>query len=159
MQATGSPAEPFGSLTPRESELLKRAGERVFGLSRRLADRDREVSRLGSEVQSLRDLLAENREIRDILSAQITSLQLEKEREYEERAELRQIVAGLHAQLQEVIPLLTRQHSQPEPVAIIEPREQPPARRALKRKSWSQRLLGSAEKELRSLTGGQRNRR
>ncbi len=69
-----SPPESFGALTARESELLKRAGERVFALSRRLAERDREVERLTSEVASLRELLAEHRTMREILSAQVATM-------------------------------------------------------------------------------------
>lgn len=159
-----SPPESFGPLTARESELLKRAGERVFVLSRRLAERDREVERLTAEVRSLRELLSENRNMREILSAQIASLQMEHEREYDERAELRRLVAGLHLQLQEVIPLLVKQQSVPEAAALpangrdstSRPR---PRHRAQAKSSWADKLKVTATREFRLLTGGARSRR
>ncbi len=157
-----SPPESFGALTARESELLKRAGERVFALSRRLAERDREVERLTSEVASLRELLAEHRTMREILSAQVASLQTEHEREYEERAELRRLVAGLHLQLQEVIPLLVKQQAVPGPVSLPAGRREAPARERPRPRpgaSWADRLRGTATREIKALTGGSRKRR
>lgn len=163
-QATESRSpEALGSLTARESELLKRAGERVFALSRRLAERDRQVEKLTAEAAALRELLSENRNIREILSAQITSLQTEHEREYEERAELRRLVAGLHVQLQEVLPLLMRQLPTPDVASLPEVAEQHrPAERLTRpprRESWTKRLFANAEREVRELSGGSRKRR
>jgi hypothetical protein len=157
--ADSNPPESFDPLTARESELLKRAGERVFALSRRLADREREVERLNAEVSSLRELLAENRNIREILSAQITSLQTEHEREYEERSELRRLVAGLHLQLQEVLPMLIRKQAPAPGLSTAKGLPAAMEARAKPNKSWTGRLLGSAERELRGLAGGSRKSR
>lgn len=155
-----SQTDALNNLTARESELLHRAGERVFALSRRLAERDKEVERLTSDMKSLRELLAENRNIREILSAQITSLQAEHEREYEERSELRRLVAGLHLQLQEVIPMMMRQQTATLPAATavdaISPARSPEARR---RKSLSRKFFDAAEREFQLLKGGSRPRR
>ncbi len=156
-----SPPTSFGPLTARESELLKRAGERVFALSRRLAERDREVEKLRAEVDSLRELLAENRNIREILSAQITSLQTEHEREYEERSELRRLVAALHLQLQEVIPMLVRQRTE-DPPALAAPLQQHSERnkpRSKKNKSWADRMVTTAGHELKAIAKGARKKR
>ena len=161
VQAPGlSPPASFGPLTARETELLKRAGERVFALSRRLAERDREVEKLRAEVDSLRELLAENRNIREILSAQIMSLQTEHEREYEERAELRRLVAALHLQLQEVIPMLVRQRAEEVP-ALAAPVPQPERAklRSKKKKSWADRMVATAGHELAAIAKGTRKKR
>jgi len=151
----------FGPLTARETELLKRAGERVFALSRRLAERDREVERLRAEVDSLRELLAENRNIREILSAQITSLQTEHEREYEERSELRRLVAALHLQLQEVIPMLVRQRAEEVPAlaARIPEQAEPAKHRSKKNRSWADRMVATAGHELKAIAKGARKKR
>lgn len=98
---------PLGPLTERESEILRRAGERVFSLSRRLADKEKEADHLRSESQSLKDLLAESREVRKVLTDQISSLHRELDREYEERSELRRLLASLHLQMQELLPVVT----------------------------------------------------
>jgi hypothetical protein len=106
--ATNSGSEnPLGNLTERESEILRKAGERVFALSKRLADQERESSRLTSEAQTARELLAESREVRRVLSNQVQSLQTALDREYEERSELRRLLASLHIQMQELLPLVT----------------------------------------------------
>ena len=102
------PDFPVGPLTARESELLRKAGERVFALSRRLASKESEADKLQAETKSLRDLLAESREIRQVLAAQVASMQQELDREYEERSELRRLLASLHLQMQELLPLITR---------------------------------------------------
>jgi hypothetical protein len=94
-------------LTARESALMEQAGQRVASLSRRLADADKEVGRLTAANEALHELLDETRRSRDILSAQVNSLQLERDREYDERAELRRLLASLHLQVQELLPALT----------------------------------------------------
>lgn len=154
-----SPPTSFGPLTARESELLKRAGERVFALSRRLAERDREVERLRAEVDSLRELLAENRNIREILSAQITSLQTEHEREYEERSELRRLVAALHLQLQEVIPMLVRQRTEEVPALAARIPEERNRPRSKKNRSWADRVVSTAGHELKAIAKSARKKR
>jgi chromosome segregation ATPase len=98
---------PLSQLTPREAELLKKAGERVYALSRKVADRERETQALKLESQNLRDLLAESREVRRVLAAQVESMQRELDREYEERSELRRLLASLHVQMQELLPVIT----------------------------------------------------
>lgn len=101
------PVNPLGQLSERESEILKKAGERVFALSRRLADKELESEKLRAESHSLRELLAESREVRQVLTDQITSLHVELDREYEERSELRRLLASLHVQMQELLPIVT----------------------------------------------------
>jgi hypothetical protein len=101
------PEGPLGRLTERESDILRKAGERVFALSKRLADQERESDRYQTEAQSLRELLAESREVRKVLSDQISSLYRELDREYEERSELRRLLASLHVQMQELLPVVT----------------------------------------------------
>lgn len=91
-------------LTARESDLLRKAGERVFGLSRQLAATEANARRLQSELEHTREILAETRQTRDILSAQVTALQREVEREFEERSELRKLLASLQLQLQAMLP-------------------------------------------------------
>ncbi|MGE3077113.1 MAG: hypothetical protein AB7N24_20485 [Dehalococcoidia bacterium] len=108
---------PLNQLTARESELLRKAGERVFALSKRLAEKQREADQLSSEAQSLRDLLAESKEVRRVLSAQVESMQTELDREYAERSELRRLLASLHVQMQELLPVVTglsRVHEKPQ---------------------------------------------
>lgn len=117
----GAPDSPLNQLTAREAELLKKAGERVYALSRRVAERDREVQELKSESQGLRDLLAESREVRKVLISQVESLQTQLDREYGERSELRRLLASLHVQMQELLPSITglaqeRQLPAPSPV-------------------------------------------
>ncbi|MGE0600091.1 MAG: hypothetical protein AB7J35_09500 [Dehalococcoidia bacterium] len=108
MRTSNDDAEsPLNQLTPRESELLRKAGERVFALSKRLAEKQREADQLNSEAQSLRDLLAESKEVRRVLSAQVESMQTELDREYAERSELRRLLASLHVQMQELLPVVT----------------------------------------------------
>lgn len=106
--ATGSSSNgALGRLTDRESEILRKAGERVFALSKRLAEREREANELRSEVVGARELLAESREVRQVLTDQIQSLQTSLDREYEERAELRRLLASLHMQMQELLPIVS----------------------------------------------------
>jgi ABC-type transporter Mla subunit MlaD len=103
--ADPSPAsgESFGALTARESNLLRQAGERIFAVSRKLADSEREVQQLRQEISHLGELLAETRASRDTLSAQVQSIQRDLEREYDERAELRRLLASLQMQLQSLL--------------------------------------------------------
>jgi hypothetical protein len=87
-------------LTPRESAMLHQAGDRVFTLARRLAGLERDHAQLRLELQHLTDLLGETRSTRDVLSRQVESLQLERERDYEERAELRKLLVAMTGELQ-----------------------------------------------------------
>ena len=144
-QPTG---KAFGQLTDRESEILRKAGERVFSLSKRLADQEKESDHLRTETQSLRELLAESREVRKVLSDQINSLHRELDREYEERSELRRLLASLHLQMQELLPVVTglsqAQHVTlpgPEPSPLLVKREQPASPNGVGRSSLVQRLL------------------
>lgn len=107
MAANPTPDGPLGRLTDRESEILRKAGERVFSLSKRLAEQEKEADQLRAEARSARELLAESREVRQVLSDQIRSLQTALDREYEERSELRRLLASLHVQMQELLPLVT----------------------------------------------------
>ncbi len=119
--ATGQPAdEPLGRLSERESEILRKAGERVFALSKRLADKESESSSLRAETQNLRELLAESREVRKVLTDQISSLHRELDREYEERSELRRLLASLHLQMQELLPVVTGL-SQAQQATLVNP--------------------------------------
>ena len=103
--------QSLGALTPRESELLNQAGDRIFNLSRKLADRERELERSRLETTHLREMLDETRAMRDTLSAQVQSLQRDLEREYDERSELRRLLASLQMQLQSLLPSVVRQEA------------------------------------------------
>ena len=98
---------PETELTARESVLLNQAGDRVFDLARRLSAAQREQERLASDIRHLTELIDETRRTRDVLSAQVMSLQNERERDYQERAELRQLLAAMTAQLALRPPLAT----------------------------------------------------
>lgn len=166
MQPTDGQADlSNATLTARESELLRKAGERVFALSRRLATSENEAEQLKAETRSLRDLLAESREVRAVLSAQVASMQTELDREYEERSELRRLLASLHLQMQELLPVVTGlsrmapQLNQPAP----EPKEPEPVVRQAKpaspkHASLSQRFFSAAQDEFRGFRKGQRRR-
>lgn len=93
----------FASLTARESELLRKAGDRIFALSRGLAEAEKAVQRLDLELRHTRELLSETRSSRDILSSQVTALQRELEREYVERAELRRLLSSFQMQIQTML--------------------------------------------------------
>ncbi len=100
-------------LSSRESELVRKAGERVFELSRRLAERERELDRLRSEHAHLRELLEETVRSRDVLSSQIMALHTDAERSYEERAQLRELLARAQIQLQDVVTTLVAERKSP----------------------------------------------
>jgi chromosome segregation ATPase len=100
-------------LSSRESELVRKAGERVFELSRKAAERDREVDRLKLELTHLREMLEETIRSREVLSSQVVAQQAEAERALEERAELRTLLAGSQAQVQQLLARLLA----PEPRA------------------------------------------
>ena len=95
-----SDARNAASLSERESELLRRSGERIFLLSRKIAAAEREIERLRTELQQANVLVDEVRQSRNVLSAQVTSLLRDREREYDERAELRRLLASLHSLVQ-----------------------------------------------------------
>lgn len=102
--ASPQPGGPgFASLTARESELLRKAGDRIFKLSRALAEAERSVQRLDQELSHTRELLAETRTSRDLLSAQVTSMHRELDREFVERSELRRLLASLQMQMQSLL--------------------------------------------------------
>ncbi len=154
----------IAALTPREAELLRKAGERVFALSRRLAAKESEADQLRSETGNLRDLLAESREVREVLSAQVRSMQTELDREYEERSELRRLLASLHLQMQELLPVVTglsritpalAQEASPAEPPPAAPTREPRAPRPTAR-TFSGRLLAAAQSEFR---GFKKNRR
>lgn len=147
--------DPWGTLTARESVLLKKAGERVFELSRRVAELERAVERLESELAGARELLAESREVRNVLVAQVTSLQTDLDREYDERSELRKLLASLHIQMQELLPVVTglsKSYRDEGPPAVGATRPLPRGRRPPERRPRG--LVSSATGELRRLAAG-----
>jgi hypothetical protein len=93
----------LGQLSEREAEILRRSGERVFELSRRLADAERSLAGAQQRTAQLEELLAETRKSRDTLLTHAESLQRLLEREYDERAELRRLLAGLQMQMQSML--------------------------------------------------------
>lgn len=101
------------ALNERESELLRRSGERIFALSRKVAAAEREIERLRSELRQSEILVDEVRRTRDVLSAQVESLLNERDREYDERAELRRLLASLQSQLQGMLGKLLLAEDQP----------------------------------------------
>ena len=159
--------ESFGKLTDRESEILRKAGERIFELSGRLAESERQLVQMRQERAQLRELLTETRSSRDALSAHVESLQRHLEREYDERAELRRLLAGLQMQLQAMLPangqaagsaqFIGRQagqrsandHHQP-----VRPQPQVEAPRPPRRKPQKNGWLHNAAREFRALTRG-----
>lgn len=90
-------------LSERESELVTKAGERVFELSRRLGERERELAQLKAEINSLRQLLEETTRSREVLASQIIACQSENDRNYQERVELRQLLGSAQTQLQNLV--------------------------------------------------------
>ena len=88
------------SLTERESQLLRQAGERVFALARKVSAAERREAELKRDLDRTLDLLAETRNTRDVLSSQVQSLLRERERDFEERSELRQLLGAITGQLQ-----------------------------------------------------------
>jgi chromosome segregation ATPase len=159
--------DSFGKLTERESEILRKAGERIFELSGRLAESERQLTQMRQESAQLRELLTETRSSRDALSAHVASLQRHLDREYDERAELRRLLAGLQMQLQAMLPgtaqntpggaqVIGRQAGQrsasvqtqtPVQAQVEAPR---PARRRPQKNGW----LQNAARGLRALRGG-----
>ena len=104
LQSEAAPQQNgFASLTAREAELLRKAGDRIFALSRGLADADKAVQRLELELRHTREMLAETRASRDVLSSQVTSLQREVEREFVERSELRRLLSNFQMQVQTML--------------------------------------------------------
>lgn len=101
-----SDARKAASLTERESDLLRKSGERIFTLSRKVATAEREIERLRTELEQARLLVDEVRRSRDVLSSQVESLLNERDREYEERAELRRLLASLQSQMQGMLSTL-----------------------------------------------------
>jgi len=88
------------SLTERESQLLRQAGERVFALARKVSAAERREAEVKRELERTLELLTETRNTRDVLSAQVQSLLRERERDFEERSELRQLLGAITGQLQ-----------------------------------------------------------
>lgn len=148
MASNQSADGPLGRLTERESEILRKAGERVFALSRRLADKEKESDQHRAESTSLRELLAESREVRKVLTDQITSLQRELDREYEERSELRRLLASLHLQMQELLPVVTGLSQAHQAQLIARPAIPEPAEQLLedghRQSSLAQRLIAAS---------------
>lgn len=114
-RGTGNTGDDFGPLSARESALLQKAGERVFALSRKVATLDREVERLRGDLTHAEAMLGEAQKMRDILSNQVASLQREGDRNWEERAELRRLLASLQMQLQTLLGTFIEQQSAPRP--------------------------------------------
>ena len=98
--AISDPLATPPSLTDRESQLLRQAGERVFALARKVSAAERREEEIKRELEQTRELLAETRNTRDVLSAQVQSLLRERERDFEERSELRQLLGAITVQLQ-----------------------------------------------------------
>jgi uncharacterized coiled-coil DUF342 family protein len=96
-------AELPRDLTARESELLERAGQRVFTLSRKVAEANREIDRLNLKATHLAELLDDARRMRDVLADQVLSLQRERDRDYEERAELRRLLASMQQMMSSAV--------------------------------------------------------
>ena len=97
------PPGALTALTPRESDLLRQAGERIFALSRSLAAAEKESSRSSQDLSKALEVLEETRSTRDILSAQVASQLRQIEREFDERAELRRLLASLQVQMQALL--------------------------------------------------------
>lgn len=72
----------------------------MFGLARKVAAVEKREADLKREMENMGELLAEVRRTRDVLSAQVESLLRERERDYEERSELRQLLGAITVQLQ-----------------------------------------------------------
>jgi uncharacterized coiled-coil protein SlyX len=122
--------------------MLHQAGDRVFTLARRLATAEREQARLGKEIDHLNELLVETRTSRDVLSAQVQSLLVERERDYEERAELRRLLSVVAGQVQMSMAQWTATMKAPAPAERSEALRGPaggngvrPAERSIRRHS------------------------
>ena len=100
---TAPPQNGFASLTAREAELLRKAGDRIFALSRGMAEAEKAVQRLELELRHTRELLTETRASRDVLSSQVSAMQRELEREFVERSELRRLLSNFQMQVQTML--------------------------------------------------------
>lgn len=138
-------------LTEREARLLKEAGDHVSSLAQRLAAARRDVDASQQELRLLQEVLAETRRTRDVLSAQVQSLQEQRDRDYDERAELRRLLAAVSTQFQAIfengysahraeLGRAAPQHTtgagpQPAPRTLAAP--PPPSLRDKARKRWA----------------------
>jgi hypothetical protein len=95
---------PGAGLNDREAQLLQLSGDRIYSLSRRLATADREAQILRAELDTTREMLTEARHMRDILASQVEALLKERDRDYEERAQLRELLLASQAQLHQLLP-------------------------------------------------------
>ena len=149
-------APPPGPLTPRESDLLQQAGERVFVLARRLAAAERQEQEAKRSLDHLQELLQETRSTRDILAAQVQSLLRERERDYEERSELRQLLGAITAQLQTAMTRGAAVPAEGERRALAGTGAPPAA--ATRRRPSRVRSSSAASDGLTSLVGAARER-
>ena len=133
------------ALTPRESQMLRDAGERVLSLSRRLSEAERSIATLERDLAHARDLLLEARDMRDCFRAQVARLQHEADRERAERVELGRLLVGLQAQLQSLLTL------DPRPTAGRLQSGSQTRRRKPSKQGPADRFLRSAFNEFRRL--------
>ncbi len=97
------PPGALTALTQRESDLLRQAGERIFALSRSLVAAEKEASKSSQDLLRALEVLKETRATRDILASQVASQLKQIEREFDERAELRRLLASLQMQMQALL--------------------------------------------------------
>ena len=87
-----------------EAQMLRLSSDRIYSLSRRLAAAEQELHGLRAEARQMRERLEETRRMRDLLASQVESLLRERERDYDERAELRRLLVSAHSQMREILP-------------------------------------------------------
>lgn len=138
-------------LTARETELLGQAGERVFQLARRLSATEKEVERIRTELALRDELLAETRRSRDVLGAQVQSLLQERERDYEERQEMRSLFMTTQVQLQAILEKMTVPAPAPASLPPAAVKKAAPGAGQRRRKPG---FLAQARREIGNLIGG-----
>lgn len=93
------PPDSLAALTPREAELLRQAGDRVFALSRDLAIAENEVTVARAGLAAAHAQRDEALAGRDARALRLETLEGELGRALEERAELRQLIQSLEHRL------------------------------------------------------------
>lgn len=93
----------LAALTAREAELLREAGERVFALSRDLAEGARERARLEAELAAARARRDEAVAAGEAAQRNVAAIEAEAARGLEERAELRQLITSLDGRLRQAL--------------------------------------------------------
>ena len=112
----GAPPAGLAGLTAREADLLREAGDRVFTLSRDLAEAARATDQLRADLASALNGRAESAAARDAQELRAESLQAQLGRAIEERDELRQLIKSLDHRLNQALAIAARSQAPLQPI-------------------------------------------